>query len=742
MVKKKQYTFIDLFAGCGGLSEGFMESGHFRGLAHVEWELPMVQTLRNRLVKKWNETLEQAQKRVVFFDIQRTDELLYGNWSQESIKLYAKNNSEEAQKGLKFMLNGETVDLIIGGPPCQAYSIHGRATDKNSMQDDYRNYLFESFVKVVDEIKPKAFIFENVTGMLSARPGGKPVVERIYQAVTDIGYTILSPNKFKEAVYNAYDFSVPQNRERVILCGVKNDSGFSIESFYNALSNNKDSKHYTVRDAIGNLIGEATAYDKKLQLEVKRPKSWLKSVSAFANGEGGTLVFGISDDDQVVGLADAETDAERISEEIKTKLDPIPTVNLEFKEVDGKKLVLLHVYKGQETPYYYIGDKQRLAFVRVGNESVVADRLQLKNLVMRGAGRSFDAIPSPYKFEDMAFSKLKSVHFKRLNQSFDDSDFVSWGIVDNDGKLTNAGALLADDSPIRHSRIFCTRWNGLDMTSGLGEALDDAELEGSVIGQLQDAVAFVRNNSHRRWWKEADYREELPDYPERAVTEVICNAIIHRDYMELGSEIHIDMYDDRMEVYSPGGMFDGRLIQQLNPMTVPSKRRNPLLADFFHRLKLMERRGSGMKKIIGEYKRFENLENYHAPEFNSNASEFHVTLWNLNYGMDVIKDNPHVVKATEDVIKDVVKETGDVVKAKANVTKEFVKAQRQIYKLISQTPQINATQMSENMGISLRQVQRYLKQLSDLNLIVREGGRKNGIWKILDEEYEGFFKRI
>ena len=71
---------------------------------------------------------------------------------------------------------------------------------------------------------------------------------------------------------------------------------------------------------------------------------------------------------------------------------------------------------------------------------------------------------------------------------------------------------------------------------------------------------------------------------------------------------------------------------------MPSKRRNPLLADFFHRLKLMERRGSGMKKIIGEYKRYEDLENYHAPEFSSNASEFHAVLWNLNYGTDAAKE--------------------------------------------------------------------------------------------------------
>lgn len=88
------------------------------------------------------------------------------------------------------------------------------------------------------------------------------------------------------------------------------------------------------------------------------------------------------------------------------------------------------------------------------------------------------------------FQKLRSVHYKRLQRSFDDSEFVSWGIVDENGNLTNAGALLADESPVRQSRIFCTRWNGLDMTSGLGEAIDDVELEGCVIASCRMPCLF------------------------------------------------------------------------------------------------------------------------------------------------------------------------------------------------------------------------------------------------------------
>lgn len=251
----KKYTFIDLFAGCGGLSEGFLDSGHYKSLAHVEWEKPMVDTLRHRLIKKWGYTIEEAKRDVLLFDIQKTDELLYGDWSEETQKKYLKDNHTDfIKKGLKGLIGRKRVDLIIGGPPCQAYSIHGRATDKNSMQDDYRNYLFESFVKVVDAFKPSIFVFENVPGILSAKPGGKNVTHRIYDAFEAIGYEIRKPEDLNTAIFDSVDFQVPQNRKRVIILGIRKDSGFDLNKLYNSIAEKKsDKKPRTVKDAIGDL---------------------------------------------------------------------------------------------------------------------------------------------------------------------------------------------------------------------------------------------------------------------------------------------------------------------------------------------------------------------------------------------------------------------------------------------------------------------------------------------------------
>ena len=251
---KKKYTFIDLFAGCGGLTEGFMQTGRYEALAHVEWEMPMIKTLRHRLVQKWNHSEEEAEKRVVCFDVQKTEELIHGNWSEETKKLYESNNNPfTVEYGLEGLCEGKAVDLIIGGPPCQAYSIAGRAQSPTGMKFDYRNYLFESFVKIVAHFKPKVFVFENVPGLLTACPGDIPVRERIYEAFDKIGYVIRTPESLKKSIYCAEDFETPQKRNRIIIIGVPRDGNIDEEEFYEALSNRKCKKYSTVRDAIGNL---------------------------------------------------------------------------------------------------------------------------------------------------------------------------------------------------------------------------------------------------------------------------------------------------------------------------------------------------------------------------------------------------------------------------------------------------------------------------------------------------------
>ena len=100
-------------------------------------------------------------------------------------------------------------------------------------------------------------------------------------------------------------------------------------------------------------IGEATEYDKKQEVERRKVKSWLKSVSAFANGAGGCLIFGVSDDDQIVGLADAKADAEFVSQKVKERIDPVPQTMMRIEREEGKDLLILQVLPGDDTPYYY-----------------------------------------------------------------------------------------------------------------------------------------------------------------------------------------------------------------------------------------------------------------------------------------------------------------------------------------------------------------------------------------------------
>ena len=156
------------------------------------------------------------------------------------------------------------------------------------------------------------------------------------------------------------------------------------------------------------LIAECSAYDFKEMLERKKVKSWLKSVSAFANTDGGSLFYGVNDDGIIVGLENPQADADFISEMIKARLDPVPEIQLIPIEREGHSLLEVKVKAGTLTPYYYYQDGTRTAYVRVGNESVECNSQQLLSLVLKGTHMTWDSLPAQVTYTDSRLRYIQS----------------------------------------------------------------------------------------------------------------------------------------------------------------------------------------------------------------------------------------------------------------------------------------------------------------------------------------------
>ena len=378
---------------------------------------------------------------------------------------------------------------------------------------------------------------------------------------------------------------------------------------------------------LNTLIAECTAYDFKVMLEEKKSKSWLKSVSAFANGLGGSLFFGIDNDGIVKGLDDVQHVCEAISSKIRDYMDPLPEVEMIPHDMDGLRILQLKVNAGHYTPYYYVGDGQRISFVRVGDESLPATAEQMVRLVLKGSNKTYDSLHTDYKAEDYAFTILANTFKDRTKQEWDKKYLLSFGLVTGAGNLTNAGALFADDCPLWQSRLYCTRWDGKEK----GDAINDAEFTGNILLLLREAMAFVKANTRKGWEKLPDGRKNKPEYAERAVLEALVNHFIHRDYTVMGSEVHLDIYDDRLAITSPGGMYSGQIVQDLPLEEISSDRRNPILADVMAQLDYMEKRGSGLKRICSETKTLDGYKEELKPVFKSTTSQFMTTIYSMEY---------------------------------------------------------------------------------------------------------------
>lgn len=364
-----KYRFIDLFAGCGGLEDGFLQTGRYTDVAAVEWLKPQVNTLIRRLETKWG--VKDARERVMHFDIQREEELFAG-W---------KDPEFGEGKGLDHYVNeAGGIDVIIGGPPCQAYSVAGRVRDENGMRDDYRNYLFEHYCNVVNRYRPKLFVFENVPGLLSAIPDGTPITKLIRDGFSKIGYDIVDDLK-KYAKVDASEFGVPQSRSRMIIIGIRRDCAKDtqevLHKFYETILPKYKANKITVEEAIGDLPAILPSFD---EADHKKKKAYSVPdcdvtwhVSRYHSIRD-MKIFGMLADDIESGrceYTDSATLSKLYEEQVGSK-SPIHRYHV-LKKDEPSTTIIAHLYKD-------------------GNRFIHYDPKQCRSITPREAARlqSFD----------------------------------------------------------------------------------------------------------------------------------------------------------------------------------------------------------------------------------------------------------------------------------------------------------------------------------------------------------------
>jgi len=270
-------NFIDLFAGAGGLSEGFVRAG-FTAIAHVEMNKDACDTVKTRTAFHW---LKKNNKSIIYYEYLKSEtkdkKALWDNVPEHFINsVINKEISEltipEIFKTIDKELKGKNVDLIIGGPPCQAYSVVGRA--RKNMEDDPRNHLYKHYVKFLEKYQPKMFVFENVPGILTANDGG--YLKMILDGVNAAGYEVAIPEK---KYLNAKDFGVLQNRKRVIIIGWKKELNFTYPIF-----ESKENEYKILKDLFSDLKPLQNGEGTFNAVEYAKPTTEYLKQSSIRNG--------------------------------------------------------------------------------------------------------------------------------------------------------------------------------------------------------------------------------------------------------------------------------------------------------------------------------------------------------------------------------------------------------------------------------------------------------------------------
>ena len=420
-------------------------------------------------------------------------------------------------------------------------------------------------------------------------------------------------------------------------------------------------------------------------------KSLAKEIVAFANAMGGRIFLGVGDDNKVKEVKATNKLKSQI-QDMANNCDPKIDVMLE----EFNNIVIINVYEGNNKLY---SCKEGFYF-RQGANSQKMRRDEIVQMILSKGNKRFDEIIT--KVEDYDKETVAAYLNKAgINQPITKSTLFNLGVANKKGYLNNAGILFFTKHPksrITSAYVTCARYKGTEKVN----VIDRKDFEGDLISQVENSVDFVKRNTRLAYEISGLYRKDIPEYPIEAVREAILNAVMHRDYFEKGANVQIDILDDRLVVTNLGSLIKPLTKETLGKIAV---RRNPLIADLFHRIHLVEKMGTGINRIREECKKHGNIK------FQIEADGFFIASFKLKKVREIIP------KISDGLVE--------------KVTEKVTENQKKILNNIFRDRFVTVKKLSKIVGISERKIKENISKLKQKKLLKRVGPDKGGYWKVI-----------
>lgn len=417
-----------------------------------------------------------------------------------------------------------------------------------------------------------------------------------------------------------------------------------------------------------------------------------KEVVAFANTCDGTIYIGINDRGEIVGVENSDDVMERAGASIRNSIKPDISmyVTLNLKKIENKNIIVIKVQRGASRPYYIAekGLKPSGVYIRQGTSSVPASEDYIRQMIKETDGDSFEKLRSLN--QDLTFNYADMI-FKKADINFSDIQKRTLGIIGEDNLYTNLGLLLSDQ---------CLHTLKIAVFEGKEKSIfkDRKEFKGSLIKQVTEGFEYIELLNKTKATFEGLIRKDERDYPVEAIREALLNAVVHREY-SFGASTLINIYEDRMEFVSLGGIVTGLSLEAI--MLGVSQSRNEKLANIFYRLHLIEAYGTGIQKIILNYEKYKVK-----PIIKTEVGVFQVVLPNIHYQENIDKKESQFFDLSNNQ-----KTILELLKQEEKTRKEI-----EIY-----------------IGLSQTRVITLLKELIELEVIEKIGRGKNIKYKIREK---------